>query len=215
MSDRLAIAILAAGGATRFGGGKLDADLAGKRLGCHVLDTVLSLNLGTPIIITSDIPPAFAREAALHGLAALLPNRRSADGLGSSVALAATHAIRTEASGLLVVLADMPLISPGTLAHLAAISGRASAVRHADGQPGIPACFPPDWFADLQNLGGERGASALLRERKDVQVLAVAPHELSDVDTPDQLAGVAAALIDQQDHSSSVGPKNGGNPAPE
>lgn len=202
MTGKLTIAILAAGGATRFGGGKLDADLAGKPLGQHALDIVLGLStamkLPPPVIITPEIAPAFAREAAQRGLVALLPNPHAAEGLGTSVALAANHAIRTNASALLLVLADMPLISLGTLAHLASVTGCAAAVRHADGRPGIPACFPPAWLPELQRLGGEGGAGALLRERADAQFIDIAPHELSDVDTAEALEAVAITLSSLQ-----------------
>ena len=41
----LAIALLAAGGATRFGGGKLDAQCAGKPLGQWALDAARTVPL--------------------------------------------------------------------------------------------------------------------------------------------------------------------------
>ena len=40
MGDAVFVAVLAAGRASRFGGGKLDADLAGKPVGQWVLDAV-------------------------------------------------------------------------------------------------------------------------------------------------------------------------------
>lgn len=195
MSGGLAIAILAAGGASRFGGGKLDAQLAGKPLGRHALDAALSLNSFMPVaIVTPLATPAFALEAERQGIATLLPNPRAAEGLGTSVAAAALHAASVKAGTLVLMLADMPLVSHGTLARLAAITGRAAAVCHAGGQPGIPASFPSGWFAALQGLEGERGAGSLLREAADVEMIDIAPDELHDVDTVEALEELAALL---------------------
>ena|SRR3990167_4557243 len=152
MSGPLAIALLAAGEARRFGGGKLDADLRGKRLGRHSLDAALALDQGPVLVVIGDPAPAFAREA---GDVELLVNRNAAEGLGTSVALA---------------WAPCP-----------------AATRQADGHPGIPACFPRDWFEALARLGGDKGAGALLRASDRVRLVAVPEAELADVDRPGDL----------------------------
>src|SRR3990167_9285242 len=112
MSGPLAIALLAAGEARRFGGGKLDADLRGKRLGRHSLDAALALDQGPVLVVIGDPAPAFAREA---GDVELLVNRNAAEGLDTSVALAARHAAGQGAQALLLLAADMPRASQATL----------------------------------------------------------------------------------------------------
>ena len=187
MSGPLAIALLAAGSARRFGGGKLDAELAGKRLGHHALDAVLALNRGKHLVVVSPDSPAFAREAEAEGLAHLLVNPDAAEGLGTSVALAARHAAEAGAEKLLLLAADMPLVSAATLGALVdACTDTPACVRHSDGHPGIPACFPAASFAALAALGGDKGAGALLRSG-DVAVLDIDPRELRDVDTVAEL----------------------------
>lgn len=187
MSGPLAIALLAAGSATRFGGGKLDADLRGKPLGQHALDAALALDQGAVWVVVDDPPPAFAR-AADH--ADLIRNPDAAEGLGTSVALAARRADEGGAMALLLLAADMPLVSEATLRRLvdACAPGVPSAVLHPDGHPGVPACFPRDWFAALQSLTGDRGAGALLRGSDKWRAIAVPAGELADVDTADDLA---------------------------
>ena len=186
MSGPLAIALLAAGKASRFGGGKLDAELRGKRLGRHALDAALALDQGPVIVVIGDPVPVFAAEV---GHVELLANPHAADGLGTSVALAARHASEQGAMALLLLAADMPLVSATTLRRLIDVCapGVPSAVRHADGHPGIPACFPHDWFDALQELGEDRGAGALLRASDSVRGIAVPLEELVDIDTTQDL----------------------------
>jgi len=186
----LAIALLAAGKASRFGGGKLDANLRGKRLGRHALDAAVALDQGPVLVVTGDPVPAFATEAG--ALAEVLPNPRASEGLGTSVADAARQAAEEGSLALLLLAADMPLVSEHTLRRLvdACAPGIPSAVRHTDGHPGIPACFPREWFEALQGLDGDRGAGALLRRADGMRTIAVPDRELADVDRPDDLAQV-------------------------
>lgn len=196
MSGLLAIALLAAGSARRFGGGKLDADLAGKRLGRHALDAVLTLGCGKPLIVVGPEAAAFATEAQTEGLASPVVNSQALEGLGTSVAHAARHAGEAGAKKLLLLAADMPLVSAATLrALIEACANAPACVRHADGHPGIPACFPATSFAALAALGGDKGAGALLRS-SEVKVLDIDPRELRDVDTLAELKKLAGEMGD-------------------
>lgn len=187
MSGPLAIVLLAAGTASRFGGGKLDAELRGKRLGRHALDAALALGQGAVLVVIGEPIPAFAVEAG--ELVQHLANPHATEGLGTSVALAAHHAEAQGSMALLLLAADMPLVSETTLRRLvdACAPGVASAVRHADGFPGIPACFPRDWFEALQGLSGDQGAGKLLRASAGVRTIAAPAAELADVDTRQDL----------------------------
>jgi len=192
MSGGLAIAILAAGGGTRFGGGKLDAMLGGKRLGQYAVDAAQAL--GRPKIVVGKPIPDFASEALALGEATLLKNKRAEEGLGTSVALAAMQAAAAGADALLLLSADMPLVRPETLAALVeAVGELPSCVRHPDGHAGIPACFPPAWFPRLAALEGDKGAGALLRDA-EVTTIDTAQDELRDVDTVAELEKLAAEL---------------------
>ena len=108
----LAIAILAAGSGRRFGGGKVDAIVAGKPLGQWALDAALSIPHDRLAVVVGEPAPQFARGCDR------LVNQRAAEGLGTSAATAARWAQGSDA--LLIMLADMPLISPATLRKLAA-----------------------------------------------------------------------------------------------
>jgi CTP:molybdopterin cytidylyltransferase MocA len=181
----LAIALLAAGGATRFGGGKLDAPCAGKPLGRWALETALAVPHERLAVVVGDPTPEFARGCEL------LVNERAAEGLGTSAVLAARWAAGSDA--LLILLADMPLLSAATLRKLAAAGG-AAAVAYPGERPGAPACFPAALFPALEALTGDSGAAQVLRGLANVTLIETPPEELRDVDRPEDLAEVAAIL---------------------
>ena len=154
------VAVLAAGRARRFGGGKLDADLAGKRVGRWVLDAVAAAGLPPGIIVTGPVAPLFVEEA--QGWKRIVNSRPSA-GLARSLALAAWEADRCEAEALLVLLADMPLVTPALLAALTARPAPA-ATNYGGRRPGVPAQFSQALFGELTKLQGDRGAARLLAQ---------------------------------------------------
>ena len=178
------VAVLAAGRGTRFGGGKLEAICAGKPLGRWVINAVEEAGLGKGAIVTGHEGVSFA-----EGWTALV-NPQPERGLGSSLALAAQAALDDEASALLVLLADMPLVTPGYLRELAALSPPA-ATRQPDGHSGVPALFGRALLERAAELRGDRGAGSLLSGA----VLLDSPSGmLRDVDTPEDLAEVARTL---------------------
>ena len=181
----LAIALLAAGGATRFGGGKLDADCAGKPLGRWALDAARAVPHERLAVVVGDTAPAFARGCEL------LVNERAAEGLGTSAALAARWAKSCDA--LFIMLADMPLVSPETL-HKLVEAGGPAAIAYPGHKPGAPACFPAALFPALGPLTGDSGAAQVLRGLAGVTLIETAPEELRDVDRPEDLADVEALL---------------------
>src|SRR5690606_25378401 len=99
MADLPLVAVLAAGLGTRFGSGKLEAECAGKPLGRWPVEAVEAVGLGPGVIVTGPDGVSFA-----PGWKALA-NLRPEAGLGSSLALAARHALAQDAAALLVLLA--------------------------------------------------------------------------------------------------------------
>lgn len=183
------IAILGAGSATRFGGGKLDADLRGQALGLAALRVAEQVGAGV-IYVTGPQAPRFL--AAVDHRAKLIVNERPEQGMGRSLALAAAQARMTGAQRLLVMLGDMPFVSGATLQRLcdAVGPGGAAACRYPDGTLGPPACFDGALFAELERLDGDHGARGVLGDPQRTIALAVDPDELRDVDRPEELAAL-------------------------
>jgi CTP:molybdopterin cytidylyltransferase MocA len=189
------VAVLAAGKGARFGGGKLDAECAGKPLGQWGIDAVAAAGLVPGIIITGATPPAFAAQSQKQGWG-LCVNPEASKGQGTSLALAAQIA-QARGADLLVLLADMPLIVPS---HLVALvrAGGAAATLYSHGSPkgelGVPALLPHAMLAPFTQLAGERGGAAALREIAGLRAIDAPSDMLRDVDTPGDLAHVAALL---------------------
>ena len=186
----LLVAVLAAGLARRFGGGKLDAPCAGKALGAWVLEAVAGAGLPPGIIIAGPDRPRFAEEALGW---ACLANADAASGLASSLRLAGEEALRRGSTAMLVLLADMPLMTGDYLCDLAAAPAPA-ATRQEDGRPGVPALLPRAMFAELTLLSGDRGAGPLLAGAAGLTLLQPPRDALMDVDTVEQLEAVARVL---------------------
>ena len=121
--------------------------------------------------------------ALLPGLTLLTPDGHDQ---AASLRAAVRWAEALGAARLLILLGDMPALSDETVAAvLQNCTDGPSAVRHADGRPGVPACFPACCFAALSTLRGDRGAGSLLSKTTTVQPPV---SELIDVDQPQDLA---------------------------
>ena len=183
------VAVLAAGLASRFGGGKLDAMCAGKPLGKWVLDAVEAAGMPPGVIVVGPDAPQFVTGAGDWRLAV---NDSPGEGLGQSVAIAAQKALRLRRS-LLILLADMPLVTADHMQHLAS-SGGTAATRYPDGRVGVPAFIPASEVGVLTRLEGTGGAAALLGANADLHVVEADPRILLDVDRSADLAAVEAML---------------------
>lgn len=176
------VAVLAAGLATRFGGGKLDADCAGEPLGQWAIDAVAQAGLAPGVIVTGPKPPAFVKHVAAWQL---LTNPAPEAGLGASVAMACREA-EARGLGVLLVLADMPLVSPHHLNQLAACRSSA-ATRHPDGRAGVPVHLAAGAVGKFTSLAGDSGAGRLLSQVDGLDVLAAPTGTLLDVDDAESL----------------------------
>ena len=178
------VAVLAAGLSTRFGANKLETKCLGKPLGRWVLDAVQDAGVGPGVIVTGPQGVSFANQWWTP-----LINPRPEDGLGSSLAIAARHALAADASALIVLLADMPLIFPSFVKALA-MHTPPSAMRYPDGHLGVPALLDRPLIETAAQMSGDRGLGPLLQSATPM------PGEslLHDVDTPEDLEAVERIL---------------------
>lgn len=182
---------MAAGRGSRFGGDKLDTWCAGKRVGQWVIDAVAGAGLNSGICVTGPEPPRFLGEAS--GWRRVV-NPAPEEGLGGSVATAARMAMQRGSEALLVVLGDMPLVSPELLRELAAQTGPA-ATDHGNGKPGVPALFPAGLYQALVRCAGDRGAAQVLSGLAGLVLLVPPSGTLLDIDTPADLARAEEMLM--------------------
>lgn len=181
------VIVLAAGCSTRFGSNKLLHHVDGAvPMIRRVVQTAGSCGFHEIVVVVGHDSEAV--KDALVGLPVrFVENRRYAEGIATSIH-AGVEAARAKNSGYLVILGDMPYITPATLLALAdgRAADRLAACRAEDGGPMVPAFFGHDYRRRLEALHGDRGARALLIENLEhAKLIAVPPDELRDVDVPE------------------------------
>ncbi|HUL18062.1 MAG TPA: NTP transferase domain-containing protein, partial [Steroidobacteraceae bacterium] len=98
-------------------------------------------------------------------------------------------------TGVMLLLADQPLVSADDLRRLAGTWRKQPqyiAAALYSGTTGVPAIFPRSLFQGLLQLRGDSGARALLRRDTDRVVRVPMPAAAIDIDTPEDLLSVAA-----------------------
>lgn len=167
---------LASGGSTH----KLNALLAGKTVLQHTLDAVKAS--GLPWHLEDEGHP----------------------GMGDSIAAAVRKT--PEAGGWLILPADLPLIQPTTLLHVAEALQTADVVqpRFQDAvgedeveQNGHPVGFAAVCRQDLLSLRGDKGAASLLIDYTAIKLIVNDVGMVMDIDTVDDLARAERLLKDR------------------
>jgi molybdenum cofactor cytidylyltransferase len=193
-APRVAAIVLAAGRSTRMGTrNKLLADLGGVPMVRRVAATALRSKARPLLVVTGHQAAEVA--AALSGLGVtFVANPDYATGLSSSLK-AGIRAVPPECAGALILLGDMPRISPKDIgALLDAFAGapdRLVVPVHA-GRQGNPVLWPRRYFAELLQLEGDAGAKRLIATHSDdVRNVDLGTDAIfADVDTPEALARV-------------------------
>lgn len=197
-APRVGGVVLAAGQGMRMGGpNKLLLDVCGKPMVRHAVEAALAARLDAVVVVTGR--GADAVRAALDGLAVRFAhNPRYAEGQGGSLA-AGVAALPTGTDAAVVLLADMPLVTPQVIGRLVAafnpVEGRSICVPVFEGRRGNPVLFAAKHFAAMQAIAGDEGARALLRSHADeVAETPVTDGSIfTDVDTPQALAALGEA----------------------
>jgi molybdenum cofactor cytidylyltransferase len=194
------VLLLAAGEGSRYGGIKQLADVAGEPMVRRAART--ALHAGVPVMVVVGAHTD-AVTSALDGLSLTTV-------YSEEWQLGMAHSIRRgmqsleqqfpHASGVLLCLADQPLLRHSTLLALldrhAQAPERVIAAMHED-VPGPPVLFPRDCFHALSLLSGANGARTLLEQEKH-RVDYLACDDLFDVDTRDDLVSVQARVAGEQ-----------------
>ncbi len=177
--------LLAAGASRRFGAeDKLLAPFEGKPLVSHAAEALRQANADVLIAVTGS-------DAVAGCLAGFTIVRPIGEEVAQSRSLAAgvAEAMRIGADRLLVVLGDMPRITPDLCREVMARCGEAGGSAAFDGKrPQPPACFSRALYPDLARLTGDRGAGTLLRTLPQDCLVHAPPGQLADIDTTDDLA---------------------------
>ena len=196
---KLGAVLLAAGRSERFGANKLLADFNGRPMVCRALDTLKQLNAARTVVVASCAEVAGLARA--YGFDVVI-NDAPQLGQARSIRLGISNIEGTDdMDAALLMVADQPLLSSGSLAALLTAfgqSGRGIACLRDGTHSGNPAVFARTYFSALASLEGDRGAKGILRANPDdlMQVDCLHPLELADADDPaalERLRGEQAA----------------------
>jgi molybdenum cofactor cytidylyltransferase len=187
--------VLAAGRGSRFStqSNKLLEDFQGRPLLRGAVDAALASRVDKIIVVTGF--DAARVERALSGLPVeIVHNLQHEEGMASSLRVGLNHA--PESAGLVVLLGDMPRVSPKLIDRLitAFSAGDAAAVipTHA-GRRGNPVLLGRALFPQIAQLNGDTGARALLRAREDIVELETDDvGVILDVDTAQDFCALKA-----------------------
>jgi molybdenum cofactor cytidylyltransferase len=183
---------------------KLLREVQGRPIVRRVVGALQSTPLASIVVVTGH--EGHRIREALEGLPVrFVANSRYAEGMGTSIS-AGVSAVAAEADGVLIVLGDMPWVSPEDLAPLleAFDPGRGAGicVPVAGGRRGNPVLWAARYFAELQALEGDVGGRILLGKHPDdvCEVTVRGTGTLRDVDTPADLEDALDAGAPKQSH---------------
>jgi molybdenum cofactor cytidylyltransferase len=197
MKSRPAVVVLAAGGGTRFRGlhHKLVQTLGASTVLATTLSNALATELPVLVVTTDPLAEMVSHHVAIRDMVVLPPvGSPASQALGMGYSIAAGVAARSDASGWLILPADMPMVQPATLRQVAdELDGHAITYAQYRGLRGHPVAFGAELYSELVMLTGDEGARRLLARYPAQGVEVDDPGVLLDVDTEDDLARVRVA----------------------
>ncbi len=195
---RLGAVVLAAGAARRFGGHKLTAELHGRPLLQHVLDTLAVVPLVRIVVVMAGGAKGLERISWQGAVRVVNPD--PARGLSSSLRIGLEAcAISGDLDGAFILLGDQPLTAASTLAALsgaapAAIADGAEAVApdYAGGGGANPVLLLRAGFPRVASITGDRGLGSVLAARPELVYRVPLQGSNPDVDTLEDLRALQA-----------------------
>jgi CTP:molybdopterin cytidylyltransferase MocA len=186
--------VLAAGGGSRFGDGKLLARLGGRPLIEAVLDNLRQAPVDEVIVVVGADAQRLRDVCERHGVR-IVENEEWERGQSTSV-LAGLRACGPEAQATVVLLGDQPLVGAGAVERLVAAfeGGARVAVATYGGKQRNPVLFSRGvWPLVEAELAGDEGARSVLRRHPElvVEVPCEGVGDPADVDTREDLRRLA------------------------
>lgn len=193
MNSNPVVVVLAAGKGSRFTGvrHKLEQPLGRSSVLGTTLSNALASELPLVVVTTQSLSATVQRYVAARDMV-VLPGDALSSGMGDSIA--AGVAARSQASGWLILPADMPLVRPRTIVQVAAeLDTYPIVCAQHRGRRGHPVAFAAELYSDLVRLSGDEGARRLLGRYPTHGVDVPDPGVLADIDTTDDLVAVQRA----------------------
>jgi molybdenum cofactor cytidylyltransferase len=184
----LAAVILAAGGSSRMGQPKQLLKFRGTSLLRRAIDTAQAAGAEQIIVVLGAAADRLVPEVEATS-ATIVINDQWMEGVATSLR-GGLAAVGSDAKGVFIYPADMPLVTPEALRELARrqqVSGRPAAMTEAGGVRGVPVFITRSLFPTLMIQEGDVGGAQYLRAHPEA-VEAVHfddPDIVRDVDRPE------------------------------
>jgi molybdenum cofactor cytidylyltransferase len=180
--------VLAAGQGSRFGSAKQLARLDGRPLLEHALAAMAAAPVDVRLLVLGARAPEIRVGVDLWGHDVVIAGDW-AQGMSASLRAGVGAAAALGAQAVVITLGDQPGVGAGAIARVVgARGGGAAAVRASyGGEPSHPVLFERELFAELREVGGDRGAREILMR---VEVRLVGCDDVGaagDVDVPADL----------------------------
>ena len=184
---RFAAIVLAAGSASRFGGGKLLADWNGAPLLHAALAAARAAPVQDIVVVTGADPEAIGGIVRTFDRAIRVTHAPDhAEGMAASLR-AGIAALGTDITAVFVFLGDMPRVPLAVLSSLAEAvrQGAPAAAPVFQGRRGNPVVLSRDLFDQVAQLRGDVGARGVLDSLGQALACVTSPDDgvLFDVDT--------------------------------
>lgn len=197
-APKVAAIILGAGKSSRMGGpNKLLAQLDGKSLIRHAAETVRDAELTETVLVTGHLAERVEAEVDYLDLKVTF-NPDYADGMAGSIR-AGMNALKTDPDAVVILLGDMPRITPEDLNRLIGAYRESSnnliVTATADGKRGNPVLWDRRFFDALKSLTGDIGARHVIAENPGfVAEVELGDAARLDLDTPQALFAAGGQL---------------------
>lgn len=197
MGDRVQVAVivLAAGRSSRMGQHKLVLPLGGRPLVTYAVDAACRSNADAVIVVVGYNAGEVA--LALTGKCChIVANESFADGMATSLRAGIT-AVSPNVAGVLILLADQPLVTSSMVNLMLAAANADSHGIHVagySGRRGNPVYFPRALFGELLAVSGDEGGRSVVARHPELVHLVPMPFEeaVLDVDTPGEFERLIA-----------------------
>jgi molybdenum cofactor cytidylyltransferase len=183
---RVGVIILAAGEASRMGAPKQLLDYQGRPLICHAADVALA-SLCRPVVVVVGAQADALRKELEGWPVEIAENPRWREGMGTSIRRGVEALGGHGVDGVILALADQPLITPAMLDRLSELhakTGKPIVASEYSGTLGVPVLFDQTMFPDLLALAPDKGCKGVIMAHRDLTHCVPCPEAETDVDTP-------------------------------
>lgn len=179
---KTAILILAAGSSSRMGKPKQLLPFKSTTLLGNVIEQAKNSKADTIFCVLGAKEQIIKASISSYEIE-LISNTNFKDGLSSSIVVGMKH-LKDLFDNILIMLADQPNVNSTYLNKLMKISEENPSkiiASNYQNKKGVPAVFPKQYFQQLLNLQGDKGAKEFLNNQTDI--IKMAPFNLTDIDT--------------------------------